>query len=371
MKIITQREKFLAAFQVAAGIAPTRSPKEVLNYIKIDATDGVKAVLMATDLEAGIRLAVDGIEIVKPGRALLNVQRVGNILREATDETLVFETNENSLDITGSHSEFHLPLANPDEFPSVVEFAEESYFELPARLFKELVKRTIYATDNESTRYQLGGVLFEMDGDQITTVATDGRRLACMHGQGTSIGGFKNTGMSTIVPTKTLTLMDRSVSDKDETVHIAARSNDILIRTNRCTIYSRLVEGRYPNWRQVIPNRENRTRIEGIVGPFLAAIRQASIVADPESRGIEFVFGNGSLIVAAKAQDVGTSRIEMPISYLGEEVKITMDYRFVSDFFKALDLEKPFALDVRSNSEPALFSTQDGYTYVVMPMAKQ
>jgi DNA polymerase-3 subunit beta len=76
-------------------------------------------------------------------------------------------------------------------------------------------------------------------------------------------------------------------------------------------------------------------------------------------------------VVAARAADVGQSRIEMPISYTGEEVKITMDYRFVSDFFKALDLEKSFAIEVRSNAEPALFSTDDGYTYVVMPMAKQ
>lgn len=370
MKIVTNREKFLAAFQIAAGIAPSRSPKEVLNNVKIDATDG-RVVLMATDLEAGIRLVVEDVQIIVPGRALLNVQRVGNILREASDETLSLETSENTLDIQGGHSEFHLPLANPDEFPSVVEFAEDSYFEVSARLFKELVKRTIFATDNESTRYQLGGVLFEMDGDQITTVATDGRRLACMNGKGTSIGGFKNSGMSTIVPTKTLNLMDRSISEKDDMVHIAARSNDILIRTNRCTIYSRLVEGRYPNWRQVIPSRENKTRIEGIAGPFLAAIRQASIVADPESRGVEFVFGNGTLVVAAKTADVGQSRIEMPIAYMGDEVKITMDYRFVSDFFKALDLEKPFAIEVRSNAEPAMFSTDDGYTYVVMPMAKQ
>ncbi|MEQ1828838.1 MAG: DNA polymerase III subunit beta [Pirellula sp.] len=370
MKIVTNREKFLAAFQIAAGIAPTRSPKEVLNNIKIEANEN-RVVLMATDLEAGIRLNVDDVQVLVPGKALLNVQRVGNILREATDESLSFETKDGTLDVQGAHSEFHLPLANPDEFPSVVEFAEESYFELPARLFKELVKRTIFATDNESTRYQLGGVLFEMEGEQITTVATDGRRLASMTGKGQSVGGFKNTGMSTIVPTKTLNLMDRSISDKEDMVHIAARSNDILIRTNRCTIYSRLVEGRYPNWRQVMPSRENKTRIDGMAGPFLAAIRQASIVADPESRGVEFVFGNGTMVVAARTADVGQSRVEMPISYTGDEVKITMDYRFVSDFFKALDLETPFSIDVRSNAEPALFSTEDGYTYVVMPMAKQ
>ncbi|HUP82069.1 MAG TPA: DNA polymerase III subunit beta, partial [Pirellula sp.] len=152
MKIICNREKLLGAFQIAAGIAPTRSPKEVLNNIKMEVTEG-RVVLMATDLEAGIRLGVENVQVLAPGRALLNVQRVGNILREASDEFLTIVSTENSLDFLGSHSEFHLPRANPDEFPSVVEFAEESYFELPARLFKELVKRTIFATDNESTRY--------------------------------------------------------------------------------------------------------------------------------------------------------------------------------------------------------------------------
>ena len=100
MKIVTNREKFLAAFQIAAGIAPSRSPKEVLNNVKIDATDG-RVVLMATDLEAGIRLVVEDVQIIVPGRALLNVQRVGNILREASDETLSLETSENTLDIQG------------------------------------------------------------------------------------------------------------------------------------------------------------------------------------------------------------------------------------------------------------------------------
>ena len=191
MKIVTNREKFLAAFQIAAGIAPSRSPKEVLNNVKIDATDG-RVVLMATDLEAGIRLVVEDVQIIVPGRALLNVQRVGNILREASDETLSLETSENTLDIQGGHSEFHLPLANPDEFPSVVEFAEDSYFEVSARLFKELVKRTIFATDNESTRYQLGGVLFEMDGDHD---GCDGWKKARMHErQGHLDRGFQKLG---------------------------------------------------------------------------------------------------------------------------------------------------------------------------------
>jgi DNA polymerase III subunit beta len=370
MKIVCNRENLLHAFQIAAAVAPTRSPKEIITNIKLDCRSG-KTVLMATDMDAGIRLEVEEVEIVTPGVCLLHVQRVGNILRESNEETLTISLSENTLDISGSHCEYHLPKANPDEFPSVVEFNETAYYEVHAGLFKELVKRTVFATDVESTRYQLGGVLFEMEDDSITTVATDGRRLACMTGKGLALGGFKNAGMSTIVPTKTLQLMDRSITSGDDVVCVAARSNDILIKTSRCTIYSRLVEGRYPNWRQVMPSRENRTKIVGLAGPFFSAIRQASIVADTESRGVEFTFGNGSLVVAAKTADIGQSRIEIPIEFTGEPLKITMDYRYVSDFFKVLDPDKSFAIEVRSTAEPALFTTEDGYIYVVMPMARQ
>ena len=370
MKLVCKRDTFQNAFQIASAVAPSRSPKAVLTYVKLDTREG-KAIMMATDQDAGIRLELEDVDIQVPGVVLLHVSRVGNILRESSDDTLTIEAKENEIDIKGDHSEFHLPKANPDEFPSVASFQETAYFEVGAKLFKELVRRTVFATDVESTRYQLGGVLFEMNGEDIATVATDGRRLACMQAKGVSVGGFTNTGMSTIVPTKTLQLMERSIVESDETVQIAARSNDILIRTDRCTIYSHLVEGRYPNWRQVMPSREGRTKIEGLVGPFLTAVRQASILADTETRGVEFSFGNGTLVVAASAADVGQSRIEIPISYVDETIKITMDYRFVLDFFKVLELEKPFSLEVRSNAEPALFTTDDGYQYVVMPMARQ
>jgi DNA polymerase-3 subunit beta len=121
----------------------------------------------------------------------------------------------------------------------------------------------------------------------------------------------------------------------------------------------------------VVPSSQGRTRIEGLVGPFFSAIRQASIVADPESRGVEFTFASGTLVASAKTADVGQSRVEIPITYTGEPIHITMDARFVSDFFKVLDLEKTFYLDVSNNTEPALFLTEDEYTYVVMPMSKQ
>lgn len=243
---------------MASSVAAARSPKEILQNVKIEASEE-RVTLMATDMETGIRIDVDGVDVQAPGRALLPVSRVGSILRESSDDQLYFETNEKATVVKGLHSEFKLPSSNPDEFPTVAGFEEEAYHELAARLFKEMVRRTVFATDPDSSRYALGGVLLELKGNEVLAVGTDGRRLARMVGVGKSVGGHETSGNTTIIPTKSLSLMERSIGDKEEAVHIAARQNDVLLRTSRCTIYSRLVEGRFPNWRQVIPKRDRKS----------------------------------------------------------------------------------------------------------------
>ena len=253
MKITCLREPLTAAFSLAASIAPNRSPKEILQNVKVTA-DGGKITLTATDMEVGIRLELqEGVEIESEGTALLPVQRTMAILRESNDEQLTFETDDSGVGVKGNRSKFKLPGSNPDEFPSVTGFDEDSYHVIPTRLFREMVRRTVFATDAESSRYALGGVLLEMEGNSVIAVGTDGRRLARMEGSGDPQGDHKTTGSSTIVPTRAIHLMERALSDSDETVDVAARSNDLLLRTPRAVIYSRLVEGRYPVWRQVFP----------------------------------------------------------------------------------------------------------------------
>lgn len=357
-----------SAFQIAGSVAQTRSPKEVLQNVKIEVAED-KVTLMATDMETGIRIEVEGVEVETPGKALLSVARVGMILRESSDEQLVLESDGSSTLVKGQSSEFKLPSANPDEFPTVVGFEEEKYHEVSARLFAEMVRRTAFATDPDSSRFALGGVLLELSGENVLAVGTDGRRLARMTGTGKSVGEHETKGNSTIIPTRSLTLMERSIEDKDSTVHIASRDNDVLLRTSRCTIYSRLVEGRFPNWRQVIPDREEAAIIDVTVGPFYNVIRQAAIVADQETRGLDFEFGNGTLLLTANTADLGKSRVEMPIDYEGEPIKMKLDFRFIGDFLKVLESDTSFKLNVASSTQSALMTTEDGYAYVVMPMA--
>jgi DNA polymerase-3 subunit beta len=370
MKVTCDREALLAAFQTAAGVVPARSPKPILQNIKLEVSqDG--AILLATDLEVGIRLQVSGIQAHTPGSAILPLGRFGSILRESADATLQIESDGKSTTVRGERSEFQLPAENPQEFPAVAEFNEKCFHELAARAFRELIKRTVFATDNESSRYALGGVLLEMTGDKIIGVGTDGRRLAKMEVPAQSVGGHTSGDSMTIVPSKAMQLLERALTDGDSEIQIAARANEVLVRSPRATIYSRLVEGRFPKWRDVFPQRSNASRIDLAVGPLNSAVRQAAIVTSEESRGVDFTFEPGTLVLAGRAAEVGQSRIELPIAYDGPAISITLDPRYMSDFLRVLDPEKTVTVELKDAESAAVCMTDDGYGYVIMPLARE
>ena len=145
-----------------------------------------------------------------------------------------------------------------------------------------------------------------------------------MEGPAHAVGGHQTANQTTIVPTRAMNLLERAITDGDGEVQIAARANDILVRSPRFTIYSRLVEGRFPKWRDVFPRRTDVVKTELAVGPFYAAVRQAAIATSEESRGVDFTFDNGLLVLSGRAADVGQSRVELPIAYSGPKITITL-----------------------------------------------
>jgi DNA polymerase III subunit beta len=370
MKATCQRDKLLHAFQMAASVAPSRSPKPILQNVKLEVT-AERAILMGTDLEVGIRVEVDGFTVEAPGNVILPRDRFGKILTESSDETLSLESDGRKVFVRGQRSEFQLPCENPDEFPSVLAFEEPKYHEMPARLFREVIRRTVYATDNESSRYALGGVLVELSANGLAAVATDGRRLARQEGTANSVAGHVSGDTMTIIPTRAMQLLERTLADNDENIQLAARDNDVLVKSGRATVYTRLVEGRYPKWRDVFPRREGMSRIDLTVGPFYAAVRQAGIVTSEERRGVDFTFGGGKVVLAGHGAELGESHVELPVAYDGPEIGITLDPRFLSDFLKVLPAEQAFAIELRDAESAAVCSTDDGYAYVIMPLARE
>ena len=370
MKFTCERDKILSAFQTAATVAPSRSPKPILRNVKLVVGEQATTIL-ATDMEAAVRLEVEGIQVESPGTAVLPVAEFGSILRESTDVKLCVESDMQGTLVKGEHSEFKLPGENPDEYPEVVSFEDENYHELSARLAQELIRRTLFATDTESSRYALGGVLLEFEADKITAVGTDGRRLAKMEGPCQTVGTCEQDGSTTIVPAKSMQLIERALGSVDTDVRMAVHANDILVKSARATIYSRLVEGRFPKWRDVFPARREAVQIELAVGPLHSAVRQAAIVASEESRGIDFSFGDGTLVLSGTTAEVGQTRVELPIPYDGPTIALVLDHRYVSDFLRVLDPEKVITFEIENSESAAVLSTDDGYRYVIMPLARE
>ena len=224
MKVTCNREQFQHAYQAVAAVAPARSPKPILQNVKMEVGDGI-ATLMATDLEVGIRFEAQGVEVEAPGSVVLPVARFGQMLRESSDETLKIETDGQKTVVLGARSRFNLPAENPSEFPPVPSFEEQAYYETSARLFKEFSRRTVFATDNESSRYALGGVKMEWADGKLTAVGTDGRRLAKMEGPVNAVGEAAAWGEATIIPSRSLNLIERVLTDDDAEIQIAVRQN--------------------------------------------------------------------------------------------------------------------------------------------------
>ena len=235
---------------------------------------------------------------------------------------------------------------------------------------RKLIRRTIFATDVESTRYALGGVLVELTSESITMVGTDGRRLAKMTAAAEAENGAASPTGSPVIPVKALKLIERNLADDDIDVHLAIQSGAaVLVRTERAVIYSRLVEGRFPRYQDVFP-ASVEVKIPLEAGPLRLAVEQASIITSEESRGVDFQFCDGALKLASQAADVGSSHVELPIAYEGKTLEITFDPRYLADALKTLDDNATVTAELIDSKNAAVFKTDDQYTYVVMPLTR-
>jgi DNA polymerase-3 subunit beta len=368
MKVICPRLALAGAFATVSGVVPPRSPKPILSQVKFQAVPG-EAILIGTDSEIGIRYELESAEVLQPGEVLLPCARVSAILRELQGERVTIEATDEATVIRGERAEYRLPTSDPAEFPVVQGFDAVDYHILSSESLKKLIRRTVFATDTESTRYALGGVLCELKGDGLTLAATDTRRLAVVHGVCTAHGAGAPASVIPVIPSKAMSQIEKNLGAGDEQAWVAIRTNDVLVRTGPVTISSRLVEGRFPKYQDVIP-AETPISFPLIAGAFYSAVRQAQIVTSDESRGVDFVISSGMMTLKSSVAEVGQSTVELPIAYEGEELTITFDPRYVADFLKVLDPAQTITLGLQDSESAAVFTTDDGYTYVVMPLSK-
>lgn len=368
MQLSCDRVLFSNAFMVAASAVPSRTPKDVLKNVFMSVS-GTGVELVGTDQETAIRYRVEGVTTSSAGDVLLPTTRVSSILRELQDPSLELNINDRNIVLKAASSTFRLTAEDPAEFPPVPEFSGQDCFRIAAPVFRQMIRRTAFATDSESTRYALGGLLLEFGEGTVTLAATDSRRLAVATAVCEQHGSPAVPTKTTVVPTKAMLLLERSIDSSAESVDIVVRDNDVMMRSGACVVYSRLVEGRFPRYRDVIP-RTGSVNIPLPVAPFLSAVRQSQIITDEESRGVDFVFSNSLLTLSSQASDIGESRIELPIEYDHEELKITFDPKYVAEFLRVLSPETLVDLQLADSDTAAVFRVEDSYTYVIMPLAQ-
>src|SRR6266542_4563462 len=212
MKVICNRGALLEAVLMAGNVVASRTPKPVLQCVKLTAEDNTLTIA-ATDLEVAIRYSDTQVQIEKAGEALVPADKLRDIVRESVDDTLSIELAGEQAVIKGQDSKFTIYTQNPREFPPVPDFEGQPDFEIAGGHLKQLIGQTLFAAAKESTRYAFNGVLVVAKGKKISLVSTDGRRLAQANGDISGGDKLPKEGTRAIVPAKALTLIDKLIDD--------------------------------------------------------------------------------------------------------------------------------------------------------------
>ena len=379
MKIHIRPKDFLSRFRLAASVAANLDIVPIRQNVKVTADETHGTILQATDGEIAIRLGAD-CEVVKNGEALLPPKRLAQILDLTGEEMLILENTGGGLLVDGEVETYTLNTFLPDEFPDVDEFGAAAYHEIPAVVFKEMIRRTIFATDDENLKYTLGGVCFSMSGDDVSVVATDGIRLAWQQGCGSSVNDHHVE--TAVVSARTLQVLDRILGDKsindgdavkmavDVTV-VGKRHTSGMVRfqCKDVTLVSRLIEGKFPQWRGIIPKMDGETPAKIKCGVLLPAVLKAQVATSDDYPGIEFSFDKGRLTVQGQGKETGIAKIELPLAFDGENKRVVLSAKYMIGFLRVLRPDMKLFLYVPPGNDPVkITADNDGYTYVIMPM---
>ncbi len=351
---------------LVAGVVPARTPKPILQCIRVD-IEKDSAMFSATDLEVGINCRIDQVEVDKPGVVVLPADKINAIVRETSDPVLTLETDDASVIIKGSDSEFTIYGHEASQYPAVPGFEGESDFELSLEALQQGIEHTVFAAAKESTRYAINGILWEVKGKKLTLVATDGRRLAKTVVHLDSTASKKLAEQRIIVPSKAMSLLDRIGDDPDTQVSVRFVDNKIVISCGQVVLSSNLVEGNFPKYEDIIPSGYDKA-LTLPTAPVLSAVRRAALLANEDSKGIKIALGSNTMTFSGRAPETGDARVDMSVEYSGEAIEIGFNPQFLIDVLKVLKQDQ-FVLELGEQDRPGVIKSGDDFLYIVMPVS--
>ena len=365
MKIKCDKENLLNGIQAVYGTTTLKSTLPILSNILLE-TKKESVKLTATDLDIGITHNI-GVNIEAEGAITVPAKRFFDIVKELPQEKeIVISANKgNIINIESENLFFKLVGLPKEEFPKLPEFKDKDNIVLPQPILKKMLAMTALAMSYDQTRYVLNGVLFVIGPKGIKLVATDGRRLAIIDGEAQIPKEFERAPKKIIVPTKAISELLKALGDSGE-AKIILNENQILFNLGQTAIISRLVEGEFPNYDQVVP-KELKEKLRAGRESFLLAVRRASILTSQESQAIKLELLKDRMIISKVTPELGECREELAVDYKGPDLAIGFNPNYLIDVLKGLG--KPeVTFELSSPDKPGVIRTGDGYIYVVLPM---
>jgi DNA polymerase III subunit beta len=361
MKFSVTKEKLLECLQQVQNVVSTRTTLPILSNVLLQ-TNGSEIRLTTTDLDVGVRGSFEA-QIEKEGATTLPTRRLFTIIRELPSSEIQFDVDgKNAASIRSGQSFFKILGLPEEEFPPLPKFDDSKIVTIRQKDLRDGLRKTSYAISTDETRYVLNGVLFSFKDNKLTLVATDGRRLAMLD---IDLEFPRSHEADIIIPTKAVTELQRLLTDEGD-VRVSVGSGQIAFDLNNTLLVSKLIEGNYPNYRQVIPG-EMKERVTLERETFLNSLRRVSLLASDKSNSIKLNFSKNNIDITANTPEVGEAKESLPVAYKGREFSIAFNPEFLMAPLRNLAEDEIF-LDLIDEMSPGVIKIQSPFLYVLMPM---
>jgi DNA polymerase-3 subunit beta len=366
MKLSTSRDSLHAALQLVGRAVSARSTLPSLGGILLTAdADGL--TLRATDAEMGLTLTLSDVNVETPGSALVPGRLLVDVVRSLSpgDVSLTQRPEPRDVELASAGARFHLRTLAAEDFPRLPEFDEAEGASLPAGPLAETIERVARAASRDEVRPILTGVLLQAEGDTLTMVATDSYRLSVKH---TKLAEPVSRSIDANVPARALRELARIVAQEEpETVEISLARNQAVFRAGPALLSSRLIDGQFPSWRQLIPEAfDHEVRLPR--GELLEIARRVSQLAQ-RNAPLRFAFAEGELTVAAETPEIGDASESVPAPYSGEPLEIAFNPQFLIEGIESVE-DDEITLSLSSPLRPGLLrpAGAEDFSYLVMPI---
>ncbi len=352
--------------QAVQNVVSNRTTLPILSNVLLRA-EGDKLELTATDLDVTIACSVEA-KVKKPGASTVPVKKLFGIVRELGNSEIDLEVDDkNVCSIRSGASFYKINGLSSDEFPPMPKFKEDKKVELPQEKVRSMMKKTSFAISTDESRYVLNGIFISLKDHKMTMVATDGRRLAMVDEE---VDVSEKSQGEFIAPAKAVNELNRLLQDKGN-VEIRYTDNQASFtlkdeKNGSVLIVSKLIEGNYPNYRQVIPT-EVKERVSLAREEFLHALKRAEIMTSDKSNSVKLTFGKNNLAITANSPEVGEARESIAINYKGKEMAIAFNPKYMIDPLNALANDEVF-IELIDELSPGVLKINGPFLYVVMPM---